>query len=107
MKKVIALASALLALSVLFWKFGHYYSADARDEIRMTAVPTLDSYADKLWFTIKSEKRLSEKDLIDKPDPWGQQIRAEILGDVLKLTSAGPDREFDTEDDIKIERTIK
>jgi hypothetical protein len=40
-------------------------------------------------------------------DPWGQVIQAEYNGKILTLKSSGPDRKFETKDDIKVERTIE
>jgi hypothetical protein len=36
----------------------------------------------------------------DRPDPWGMRYRYEQLDDGCRISSAGPDRTFDTGDDI-------
>ena len=44
------------------------------------------------------KKSLSPRELVD---PWGTVIVYSLSGDVPTVMSAGPDREFGTEDDIK------
>lgn len=36
-------------------------------------------------------------------DAWSREYRAKVSGDVLTITSAGPDASFDTDDDVKIQ----
>ncbi|OGV58947.1 MAG: hypothetical protein A2283_01690 [Lentisphaerae bacterium RIFOXYA12_FULL_48_11] len=39
--------------------------------------------------------------IFDINDPWGRQFRYRLINSKLEVVSAGPDKKFDTEDDIK------
>ena len=40
-------------------------------------------------------------------DPWGNELKYEVKGKRFVVTSAGPDREFGTEDDIRSDKKGK
>jgi hypothetical protein len=39
-------------------------------------------------------------------DLWGERMKFDVIGNRVRVTSAGPDREFGTEDDIIVETTL-
>ena len=48
-----------------------------------------------------------DQELMDQPDIWGSKISVTIENEVIHLKSAGPDRTFQTDDDINIEVKTK
>ncbi|HYX33963.1 MAG TPA: hypothetical protein VE954_12680 [Oligoflexus sp.] len=108
MKKLIGSITALFVLLYLVWKIHTSFSTDLREEqTLLKAVPVLSHYADGLWILINARGKLSDEDSVGMLDPWGEQIRAEYKNKLLTLTSSGSDKEFETKDDIKVERKNK
>ena len=52
-----------------------------------------------------SEKRLDSS--WPTPDPWGQSYRTLCAAGEVTVSSAGPDRRFDTADDISVPRAVR
>lgn len=48
-----------------------------------------------------------DPDLAEGPDIWGTKTRASVENGVIILKSAGPDRVFDTQDDITVEEKTR
>ena len=51
----------------------------------------------------KTKIRAPASDEQMKPDAWGTNYRVETLAEVIRLRSAGPDKTFNTSDDILAE----
>lgn len=70
----------------------------------------LEKWADELSLQVDNKKHFIKYQGADKLDAWGKAIKVSysggiILSQKLKLISAGVDGEFDTKDDIIVERT--
>jgi hypothetical protein len=99
---------ALLGLLFLGFKvFDPLETDHHKEEILLSAVPLLNGHADGLFILIKVKGKWTDDEIARMLDPWGKQIHAQYQDNVLTLTSAGPDEDFNTKDDIKVERTIE
>ncbi len=107
MKKVTGLLFVAPVLIYFAFKLSWFFFPEHGDERVLGVVAALEHQADGLWILIKARGRISESDYEGMHDSWGRQIRAAYQDGALKVTSAGSDGEFDTKDDITVEREIK
>ena len=108
MKKIIIACVIAVGLICLgFWVFDPLATDHHEEEMLLGAVPLLEGHADALSILIKVKDKWTEDELSRMLDPWGERIQAEYHDKILTLTSSGPDRVFETKDDIKVERTIE
>jgi hypothetical protein len=107
MKKLIYPLLFLILIVLVIRVFSPFATDHSREERLLNARPLLDRYADTLFVLIKVREGWTPEELESMQDPWGQVIQAEYNGKILTLKSSGPDRKFETKDDIKVERTIE
>ena len=121
MQKIIELLLALILIFLLLLftipDFGHHdknlRKFITQDEFKLVH-EQLEQYKSKhgeypsqevgisfLQYDIYKEDRIIYKGIPpDVSDPWGTPIRYRLTNGIPKLSSAGPDTLFDTEDDI-------
>lgn len=80
----------------------HWLTTDPAEEDRKQAEAGIDELAESLqrWWTASGTYPEPGKCLAP-PDPWGTPYRIVIADDSPQIVSAGPDKEFDTPDDVK------
>ena len=91
-------------------------SVIGKQETRLRKVSSVAVHVRRVRARVETEKKKNQKypetlaDLADakpslknKPDAWGTDLRYVVEGDKAIVTSAGPDKTFDTPDDVTID----
>lgn len=105
--RITALAVTLFLLA--FWLTSAFSSFPKRGDA--ATEKTLNRIAEKLDAQVERGRyqRVDRSTILDK-DSWGNRVRIEYreegLGERLRVSSAGPDAEFDTQDDITVTRWL-